>query len=63
MKNNSIKSITIIVDANLDFQFWAIIPALNINLHTKSFEFEWLCIGVYISRLNSNEQDREPDMR
>lgn len=31
-------------------QFWAIIPALNINLHSKELEFEWLCLGVYIGK-------------
>ena len=30
--------------------FWAIIPAININISSKSLEFEWLCIGIYVSK-------------
>lgn len=47
MKN---KRIRLVVDIDLDFDFWAILPALNINKHSKSFEFEWLCLGIYISK-------------
>ena len=46
------KRISFKVDIDLDFQFWAILPAININLHSKSLEFEWLCLGVYISKIN-----------
>ena len=28
--------------------FCAILPAININVSSKSLEFEWLCIGIYI---------------
>lgn len=29
-------------------KFWALIPAVNINLWTQELEFEWLCFGFYI---------------
>lgn len=35
-------------DFTIDPYFWAIIPAVNINLHTKSLEIEWLCFGFYL---------------
>jgi hypothetical protein len=44
------KEIILEVAINLDLHFWAILPALNINLHSKEFEFEWLCIGIYIGK-------------
>lgn len=31
-----------------DWQFFAILPALNINLHSDSLEFEWLWFAMYI---------------
>lgn len=37
------------IDIDVDFLFWAILPALNINLHSRNLEFEWLCIGLYCS--------------
>lgn len=30
-----------------DWRFFAIIPALNINIHSLDLEFEWLFLGVY----------------
>lgn len=33
---------------NTDFKFFAILPAININLHMKTFEIEWLFWGFYI---------------
>jgi len=33
---------------NFDFKFWALLPALNLNINSKSLEFEWLCLGVYV---------------
>lgn len=45
------KRISIRTDVELDFRFWAILPAININRHNKSLEFEWLCLGIYISRI------------
>lgn len=38
---------------SIDFtpkEFWAILPALNINIHNREFEFEWLCLGIYIGK-------------
>ena len=32
---------------DIDFKFLAIIPALNINLHSLELEFEWLFLGIY----------------
>lgn len=43
------------IDIDIDPKFWSIIPAININLHTKSFEFEWMCIGVYARRIHDAE--------
>jgi hypothetical protein len=34
------KEVIIEVNIVLDFQFWAIIPALNTNLNSKELEFE-----------------------
>jgi hypothetical protein len=36
------------IDFDTDFKFFAIIPAININLHSKSLEIEWLFWGLYI---------------
>ena len=30
--------------------FWALLPAINLNMHSREIEFEWLCIGIYISK-------------
>ena len=30
------------IDIDFDVQFWALLPAININLHNHEFEFEWL---------------------
>lgn len=32
----------------VDSKFWAIVPAININIHSGELEFEWLCFGLYI---------------
>lgn len=29
-------------------KFWALTPAFNLNFAVGEFEFEWLCIGIYI---------------
>lgn len=29
-------------------KFWALLPAININFGVGEFEFEWLCLGIYI---------------
>jgi len=30
--------------------FWALLPAINLNMYSKEIEIEWLCIGIYISK-------------
>ena len=30
-----------------DWRFLALIPALNLNFHSETVEFEWLWLGVY----------------
>ena len=30
--------------------FWALLPAINLNMHSKEIEIEWLCVGIYISK-------------
>lgn len=42
------KKYEINLNFDLDFHFWAIVPALNLNFHSKTFEFEWLCFALYI---------------
>lgn len=46
------KRISFKTDIDLDFGLWAILPSININRHIKSLEFEWLCLGIYVSRIN-----------
>ena len=47
--NSTVKSSTIAIELCLDIKFIAILPALNINFHSKEIEFEWLCFGIYLS--------------
>lgn len=37
------------IDFDFDLKFFAILPAININLHSKGLEFEWLFFGIYAS--------------
>jgi len=46
------KQFNINICIEINVEFWAIIPALNINLHSKELEFEWLCLGVYCAKRN-----------
>lgn len=46
------KEIDLNINIVLDFQFWAIIPAVNININSKELEFEWLCLGIYFGAKN-----------
>ena len=39
------------VDFDLDFQFWHLVPSININLHSREIEFEWMCFGIYAGRI------------
>ena len=38
-----------------DWRFFAILPALNINIHSRSLEFEWLWLGVYLNHVKYEE--------
>lgn len=33
---------------HVDIKFFALLPALNINLHSKTLEFEWLFFAIYV---------------
>ena len=48
------KRTTIKIDIDFDVKFWALLPAININIHSHGFEFEWMCIGLYIGKSISN---------
>lgn len=48
LKNLFNKSIVFNIEVFYDTEFWAILPAINLNLHSKTLEFEWLCFGIYI---------------
>lgn len=41
---------TLKIDIDFDVQFWALLPAININLHNYEFEFEWLCFEFYFGK-------------
>jgi hypothetical protein len=32
----------------VDFDFIAILPAVNLNFHSNTFEIEWLCFAIYV---------------
>ena len=51
------KRLTITTNVDIDFKFWSLIPSININMHYRMLEFEWLCIGIYTSI--SGESDEE----
>ena len=36
------------MNLSLDFKFWAFLPALNFNGHTKTLELEFLCFSIYV---------------
>ena len=38
---------SLLVEFQIDFKFWNILPNLAINFHSKSFEIEWLFFGLY----------------
>lgn len=44
------KRTTLTIHIDIDFKFWAILPCLNINLNFPHLEFEWLCLGIYVSK-------------
>lgn len=36
-----------VIAVDISPKFWALLPCVNINFHTREVEFEWLCFGVY----------------
>lgn len=48
------KRISFKTDIDLDLGFWAILPAININRHSKSLEFEWLSWVYMFQELTNN---------
>lgn len=42
------KEFTIEINIVIDIQFWAILPAVNININSRELEFEFLCLGIYL---------------
>jgi len=51
------KTLNIKIDLDLNFKFIALLPALNINLHSRSLEFEWLVFGVYMDFSKPSKDD------
>ncbi|MDR2084351.1 MAG: hypothetical protein LBP67_05090 [Bacteroidales bacterium] len=47
-KSNRIKQIRFFINVIWDKRFFAIIPALNINLHSRELEFEWLNFDIML---------------
>ena len=45
------------IDLEISFGFWALLPAINLNLSCRELEFEWLCIGIYIKRQESKSNN------
>lgn len=39
-----------------NWKFFAIFPALNINIHSLDLEFEWLFLSVYLNFWKKKEQ-------
>jgi hypothetical protein len=51
------------MDIAVDGQFWAIIPAVNINFHSGiTIEFEWLCFGLYFRRVDNKVRKTIPPL-
>jgi hypothetical protein len=46
---------------DVDTKFWALLPAVSINLHSHSFEIEWLCLALYIDFSVEKDQEDEED--
>ena len=39
------------------WKFFAILPALNVNMHSHSIEFEWLFFGLYFDVGGPSDDD------
>lgn len=37
------------VEFEINKKFIALIPSLNINLHSNDIEFEWIIFGIYLT--------------
>jgi len=54
------KRISLKIDIDLTPKsFWAILPAINLNVGSRTLEFEWLCIGIYIDKQNISLKEPE----
>lgn len=42
--------VILVFNFDIDFKFWAIMPAINLNFHSSTFEFEFLCFAIYIDK-------------
>ena len=40
-----------------DWKFFAVLPALNANMHSHSVEVEWLFLGVYLDLGGPSDDD------
>jgi hypothetical protein len=41
------------LDIDIDWKYWVLFPALNLNFRTGRLEFEFLCFGFYLNRMYS----------
>jgi hypothetical protein len=57
------KKYKIIANFVIDTNFWAILPAININLHCPALEIEWLCLGIYVDFIDPNKNILDDDCR
>lgn len=51
---NHIGRLHFIANFDIDFKFWALLPAFNINIHSPGFEIEWLCFALYVDIKKEN---------
>lgn len=49
LNRGGVRQCSISVTLCIDLRFWAITPAINVNLHGGfTLEVEWLCFAVYV---------------
>jgi hypothetical protein len=36
------------IEFSIDTSFIALLPAINLNFHSSTLEFEWLIFGIYL---------------
>jgi hypothetical protein len=52
--------LTVTVNIDKDFKFFAITPAINLNFHSSTLEFEWLFFAIYFDfKLNFSIIERD----